>query len=186
VRVSTQQQSGVGRLEFWESEHTRPKEFGVSDAARRLVRERFEATFAETMAHPFLPLEVVRRRQLERVCELVDVAFDIPVYRDKYQAAGFRRGDVRNWDDFSRLPVITKTELIEAFPDGCLNPAMDRGGMFPTRSSGSSGQTLLIRVDLDAIVTDSVQGVRQFALQSGAELRPAGPAHPRLHRSVVV
>lgn len=162
----------AGRLEFWEAEHTRPKEFGVTDAARQLLRQRFADTFADTMAHPFLPLPVVRDQQLERVRELVDLAFDIPVYREKYEAAGFARGDVRTWDDFERLPVITKTELMQAFPDRCLNPHLDRADLFPTRSSGSSGQTLLIRVDLDAIVVDSVQGVRQFALQSGLQYGP--------------
>src|SRR5262249_21355673 len=61
--------------------------------------------------------------------------------------------------------------LIAAFPDRCLNPRFNRDDLFPTRSSGSSGQTLLIRVNYDAILTDTIQGVRQFALQSGLKYR---------------
>jgi len=53
--------------------------------------------------------------------------------------------------------------------------------LYSTRSSGSSGQTLLIRVDHDAIVTDTLQGVRQFFLQSGfgARLRRTNPVAVR-------
>lgn len=162
----------AGELEFWESEKTRPKEFGVTEEAKRLLAKRFEQSFGESMAHPFVAPEVVRAQQLERVRELVDLAFEIPVYRDKYRAAGFAQGDVRTWEDFQSLPVMTKTELIDAFPNRCLNPMVNPTDLFPTRSSGSSGQTLLIRVDLDAIVTDSIQGVRQFALQSGLQYGP--------------
>ena len=58
-----------------------------------------------------------------------------------------------------------------AFPDQCVNRKFKSDSLFPTRSSGSSGQTLLIRVDYDAILTDTIQGVRQFAMQSGNDYR---------------
>src|SRR5262249_38268708 len=98
---------------------------------------------------------------------------DIPVYRDKYRAAGFSPDDLRTYDDIQKIPVITKAELITAFPDRCLHPAYRRDDLFPTRSSGSSGQTLLIRVDYDAILADTIQGIRQFAFQSDLKYGPA-------------
>ena len=94
---------------------------------------------------------------------------DIPVYRAKYQAAGFKPSHLRDWDDIQKIPVITKPELVAAFPDQCVNRKFKSDDLFPTRSSGSSGQTLLIRVDYDAILTDTIQGVRQFAMQSGGK-----------------
>ena len=95
---------------------------------------------------------------------------EIPVYRAKYQAAGFKP-HLREWDDIQKIPVITKPELVAAFPDQCVNRKFKSEDLFPTRSSGSSGQTLLIRVDYDAILTDTIQGVRQFAMQSGNDYR---------------
>lgn len=62
--------------------------------------------------------------------------------------------------------MITKAELVAAFPDGCVNKRYRPEQLYSTRSSGSSGQTLLIRVDHNAIVTDTVHDVRQFMLQS--------------------
>ena len=104
---------------------------------------------------------------------MVELAYrDIPVYRDKYKALGFSPSDLRCYDDIQNIPFITKEELIRAFPDRCVNPRYQPEDLFPTRSSGSSGETLLIRVNEEAILTDTIQGVRQFAMQSKGQYRP--------------
>ncbi len=163
----------AGRLEFWESEQTRPPYASVSSETQRSIGDALESYLVSCMAHPFLPRPEIERRQLERIKYLVEMAYkDIPVYRDKYRAAGFNPADLRTYQDIQKIPPITKAELIAAFPDRALNPRFRRDSLFPTRSSGSSGQTLLIRVDADAIVTDTIQGVRQFALQSGLKYGP--------------
>lgn len=160
-------------LEFWESEHTRPTYKTNDGDSSDVVSEVFDAYYTECMEHPFLPVAEIRKRQFTRIKELVELAYnDIPVYREKYQAAGFSPDDLREYDDIQKIPVITKAELVAAFPGQCLNPRFNEPDLFPTRSSGSSGQTLLIRVDYDAILTDTIQGVRQFALQSGLKYRP--------------
>jgi phenylacetate-CoA ligase len=154
-------------LEIWESEHTRPTWLRSSGEGPDLVGAT--ANYLPTaLKHPYLPVAEIRSQQLARMRELVELAYnDIPVYRAKYQSAGFLPEHLRDWDDIQKIPVITKPELIAAFPDNCVNKRYKPEDLFPTRSSGSSGQTLLIRVDFDAIVTDTIQGIRQFALQSG-------------------
>ena len=159
-------------IEFWESDRTRPTYLRGSGEVEDLAAAS-DTCLDTCMEHPFLPVEKIRVQQLERVRELVELAYnDIPVYRAKYQAAGFSPSDLREFDDIQKIPVITKPELIAAFPDGCVNPRYHREDLFPTRSSGSSGQTLLIRVDYNAILIDTIQGVRQFALQSGMKYHP--------------
>jgi phenylacetate-CoA ligase len=102
------------------------------------------------------------------VRQLVELAYnEIAVYRRKYETAGFTPADLREWNDIQKIPVITKAELVAAFPNDCVSKRYRPEQLYSTRSSGSSGQTLLIRVDPDAIVTDTLQGVRQFILQSG-------------------
>ena len=124
------------------------------------------------MAHPYLPVEEIRAQQFARIKELVKMAYrDIPVYRNKYKKAGFKPSHLKTYDDIQKIPVITKPELVAAFPDQCVNRKFKSDSLFPTRSSGSSGQTLLIRVDYDAILTDTIQGVRQFAMQSGNDYK---------------
>jgi phenylacetate-CoA ligase len=154
-------------LEIWESDHTRPIWLRSSGEPPDLLAAAANYLPA-AMKHPYLPVADIRSQQLARMRQLVELAYrDIPVYRAKYQAAGFRPEHLRNWDDIQKIPIITKPELVAAFPDKCVNTRYHPDDLFPTRSSGSSGQTLLIRVDFDAIVTDTIQGVRQFALQSG-------------------
>jgi phenylacetate-CoA ligase len=155
-------------LQFWESEKTKPKVEGVSPEATEALVEAYHDCFHYLLQRPFRPLAETRDAQFERIQDLVDIAFtSIPVYTEKYKAVGFERGALRTWNDFEKLPPITKDELIAAFPHGCVNPRWQINDLFSTRSSGSSGKTLLIKVDLDAIVTDTLQGFRAFWLQTG-------------------
>ena len=160
-------------LEIWESEHTRPEYSPVSGEMTQSLGDSLDGYIGRCMEHPFLPVAKIRQLQLARIKSLVELAYhDIPVYRDKYKRAGFRPDDLRVYDDIQKIPPITKAELVAAFPTRCVNPNHRMEDLFPTRSSGSSGQTLLIRVDPAAIVTDTIQGVRQMALQSGLKYKP--------------
>jgi phenylacetate-CoA ligase len=159
-------------LEFWESEATRPANTRAGSGSDDLVKVT-NRYLAECMAHPYLPVATIRAQQLARMQQLVEMAYrEIPVYRNKYDAAGFSPSDLRTFDDIQKIPVITKPELVAAFPHDCVNKRFKPELLFPTRSSGSSGQTLLIRVDYDAVLTDSVQGIRQIAMQSGGKYAP--------------
>ena len=162
-----------GPIEIWESEHTRPPYFAASGEMTTSLSDAFDQYIGPCMQHPFLPQAKIKEKQLARIKYLVELAYaEIPVYRDKYIAAGFHPSDLKCEDDINLIPIMTKSELVAAFPGRCVNPNYKMEDLFPTRSSGSSGQTLLIRVDPDAIVTDSIQGVRQFALQSGLKYGP--------------
>jgi len=101
------------------------KPLGPSSAGR-VRKGRCSGTIVQDIPskcfhHPFQSLEEIRAEQFERVRYLVDLAYrEIPVYTEKYQAVGFQPGDLRSWQDFERLPVITKDELVDAFPDRCV------------------------------------------------------------------
>lgn len=173
--VSAEEKPPLDRdhLEFWESERTRPNFTHLKNGSPDYFKMAGQDYLKTCMEHPFLPISSVRQQQFERISELVRMAYHhIPVYRDKYKAAGFSPSDLKSYDDIQNIPIITKSELIEAFPGRCLNARYPREELFPTRSSGSSGQTLLIRVDEQAILKDTMQGVRQFAMQSGLKYRP--------------
>src|ERR1700690_429507 len=76
------------RLQFWESEHTRPGFQSGNQEAPELVAAA-KNYLGECMRHPYLPVSQIRAQQFARIRELVELAYrDIPVYRAKYQAAG--------------------------------------------------------------------------------------------------
>ncbi len=58
---------------------------------------------------------------------------EIPVYRDKYIAAGFGPADLNTYEDIQKIPVITKPELIAAFPEQCVSKRYKPVDLFPTR-----------------------------------------------------
>lgn len=96
------------------------------------------------------------------------MAYDeVPVYAEKYRAVGFKPSDLKTWEDFERLPVVTKDDLIGPSPERFLSRRWKLEDLSSTRTFGSSGKTLTIKVDLEAILQDTLQGVRQFWLQSG-------------------
>jgi phenylacetate-CoA ligase len=120
--VQPQSSAPRGKLEFWESERTRPEYTRAGDDSPEYFRTRGLDYLKTCMAHPYLPVSQIRQLQFERIYELVEMAYcDIPVYRGKYNAAGFSPSDLRTYDDIQKIPVITKPELIAAFPTRCVN-----------------------------------------------------------------
>jgi len=113
----------------------------------------------------------IRAFQFSRIQELVRHAFSfVPLYHEKYSSVGFEPGDLKTWEDFQKLPVLEKTELIAGFPDKTISALHDTE--FTTRSSGSSGQFVTLAVSPEAIYIDTIQGARQFHFQSGEKYGP--------------
>jgi phenylacetate-CoA ligase len=55
------------------------------------------------------------KRILERLQQVMRYAWELaPFYRRKWSEAGLEPGDIRSFEDFERVPVVTKAELREA------------------------------------------------------------------------
>ena len=114
---------------------------------------------------PYQSYEKIRNWQLKRISYIVDYAYEnIPLYRKKYNAIGFKKGDIKTWDDYDKLPILTKEELINGFPNEIVKNIEDLN--ISTRSSGSSGKFVTIAVSIDAIYNDTLQGFRQYYMQT--------------------
>jgi phenylacetate-CoA ligase len=70
--------------------------------------------------------------------KLLRHAFDsVPYYRLKYGAAGASFSDVRTWEDFKRLPVLTRDEIRQHCDQLCSTSY--KGRLLPHATGGSSG-----------------------------------------------
>jgi len=115
--------------------------------------------------------EEIKSWQFTRIKKLVTHAFNtVPLYREKYSAVGFTPNKLKTWKDFEALPILTKEEIIEAFP--LKSVSSEHNFEFTTRSSGSSGKFVTIVVSPEAIYLDTLQGVRQFYFQSENKYKP--------------
>jgi phenylacetate-CoA ligase len=90
-------------------------------------------------------LEATRTWQLERIVSLVARAYaQVPLYRERYDAAGIDPRDVRTWDDVARLPTVTKADLADGFPERVVAADTSLESCLLSTSSGSSGRMLTI------------------------------------------
>ena len=70
--------------------------------------------------------------------KLLRHAFEsVPYYRRKYRAAGASFSDIRTWDDFKRLPPLTRDEIRQHRDELCSTSYAGR--LLPHATGGSSG-----------------------------------------------
>ncbi len=114
---------------------------------------------------PHLSRDEMRTWQWERLQRLVRHAFDnVAFYRELYQAASFHPNDLRTWDDFHRLPMVTKDQVIAHYPDRMLAKGYKLDDLVVSRSSGSSGKVLDIAYDSRAMVIYTLAGLRLYGM----------------------
>jgi phenylacetate-CoA ligase len=113
----------------------------------------------------FQPPNDMRTAQEQRIGELLALAEQVPFYRRTFVSAGISVRDFKCLNDISRFPVISKHQLIDAGRDS-LHPKRLNSFSYETWSSGSSGSTLAVKFNPDAVIEDTLQGARQLILQS--------------------
>jgi phenylacetate-CoA ligase len=107
------------------------------------------------------PPETVRACQWAAVRRLLEHAYaTVPYYRERLDRAGIAPADVRDFDDYRRLPVLTKSDLRE-HGDRLLSGAYDRARLTAKKTSGSTGVSVCVFVD-----EDSLQWKRACTLRS--------------------
>lgn len=137
----------------------------------KVVDKMMESNFDSVKNFPYQSYDEINNWQLRRVAEIVDYAYDnIPLYHEKYSKINYKKGSIKSWEDFEKLPILYKEELIEGFPNKIVKNIEDFN--LSTRSSGSSGKFVTLSLSLDAIYNDTIQGVRQFILQNNHDYYP--------------
>jgi phenylacetate-CoA ligase len=123
---------------------------------------RFAISHRNVENFNFLRQDQITAWQLDRIRELVDVAYNhTDLYRHKYDAAGIHPRDIQNWQDFTHLPVLTKQELIE-FGLRAVDNRRDPEGLFVSKSSGSSGEVVSVYMDVQAMIKQAIQAIRMI------------------------
>lgn len=114
---------------------------------------------------PYWSREKMRDWQFRRIKNLVQHAHEhIPFYAELYRSIGFEPGDLKDWDDFARLPVVTKDQVIANYPHRMLRPGTDCDTLIVSRSSGSSGKVLDIAYDVHSMIFFILAGLRLYKM----------------------
>ncbi|HIJ87468.1 MAG TPA: phenylacetate--CoA ligase [Desulfuromonadales bacterium] len=101
----------------------------------------------ETLPRP--ALEALQLKRLQAVLERVYA--HVPFYRDTFNAAGIKPGDVKSLGDLERLPFTTKQNMRDSYPYGLFAVPMEEIVRIHA-SSGTTGKPTVVgytRKDID-------------------------------------
>jgi phenylacetate-CoA ligase len=91
--------------------------------------------------------EVIAGKQWDRLRELLFHTYaTVPFYRESFKQVGLRPAEIRGFDDFRRLPVLTKTDLRKHW-NALLSLMYRNVPLQRKRTSGSTGVSVEVRVD---------------------------------------
>lgn len=111
-------------------------------ATERLRGSRTLSILEQILPAPFASAEQVRARQFELLSKLLAHAeANVPYYREMFRTLGIRSSDIRNFEDFARLPVLTK-DIIRARLEDLRREDVDAASLWTHHSGGSTGVPL--------------------------------------------
>lgn len=80
----------------------------------KLRKGDFKSKMDEAIQNQTLTREEIRNLQFEKLGELIRHAYNyVPYYRDTFKQIGLSPQDIRTWEDFRKLPILTKSEVRE-------------------------------------------------------------------------
>jgi len=101
--------------------------------------------------------------QFSRIQWLVRHAYEkVEFYHNLYNKVSFKPDDLKSWNDFQKLPVVTKDNVIENYPGKIVQKGLNLENLIVSRSSGSSGKVLDIAYDNNSFTTYILAGLRLY------------------------
>jgi len=94
-------------------------------------------------------LQKFRDKKFKRIIEFV---YTVPLYYDNYKKAGIHPRDITKIKDIEKLPFITKQDIQKYYPDGIISKNVNKNQLVEVSTSGTTGKSLSIFVDMFDIV----------------------------------
>jgi phenylacetate-CoA ligase len=117
-----------------------------------------------------------RRIADRRLRYLVKYAYEnVELYRRKYDAAGIKPSDINNIDDLSKLPLITKRDIVEGYPNDIVSKKLKPGDYYMVSTSGSTGIPVRIFKDRRLLSISMVMSIfmnKLIGLYLGIKIKP--------------
>jgi phenylacetate-CoA ligase len=111
---------------------------------------------------PFSSAEEVRHTQFQKLFALLAHAgAHVPYYRELFSTLGIRSQGIRTWDDFSRLPVLTK-DVVRDRQDDLIRDDVPRHTLTAHFSGGSTGVPLKFYRSRDYMVASDAGHYRNL------------------------
>jgi phenylacetate-CoA ligase len=119
--------------------------------------------FPEIYRNPFRTEEEIIERQRRGLKRLVAFAYqNVPFYRYLMDSLGIRPQEIASIDDLPRLPILTKDQIRNHYPDGILAENIDWRKCSRRMTSGSSGKKLEVVLDHEEAALYRLMQLRQW------------------------
>jgi phenylacetate-CoA ligase len=96
--------------------------------------------------------EALRAYQDTQIRKMVRFASTVPLYQEKYTAAGVQTTDITGIKDLGKLPLISKGDVKNFYPTGIISSTKKKEQLVEVATSGTTGKSLPLYVDMFDIV----------------------------------
>lgn len=90
----------------------------------------------------------LKRVQDKKFRKIVRYAYDVPFYHEKFRKEGLHLGDIKKIGDISKLPFISRQDLVENYPDRIIPPSFNKKNAIISYTSGTTGKPVSIYFDM--------------------------------------
>jgi phenylacetate-CoA ligase len=94
----------------------------------------------------------LQRFQDKKFKKIVEFAYTVPLYYEKYKKAGIHPRDISGLKDIEKLPFITKQDIKKYYPYGIISKNKRKDQLVEVSTSGTTGKSLTIFVDMFDVV----------------------------------
>jgi len=114
--------------------------------------------------------EKLKKYQNRALKKVINYAYQVPLYRDKYKEAGIRSSDIKSVEDIEKLPFVTKDDIRKYSPDKIIPTGTFNKKWFISRTGGTTGPSLPIYFDM-LTVTKGMLGFLRALHEYGIDWR---------------
>jgi phenylacetate-CoA ligase len=98
----------------------------------------------------------------------VKYAYSVSAYREKYKKHGVQLNDIRSLEDINKLPVMTKSDIMDFYPEGIVPNGFNKNHSYLKSTSGSTGTSVSVYCDLFSAVKSLIGFARMLKIYGGS------------------
>lgn len=133
--------------------HARLVEHLIFPLSQGLRRCNYKVKLEEARFNQSLSREQIRALQFKKLGELLQHSYRfVPYYRDLFQQMGITPEDIRTWEDFEALPILTRADVRDQMDR--LISEKPRSPVRKYTTSGSTGKPLTVLTSQIAIAAE--------------------------------
>jgi len=136
---------------------------------QEMQKRNFFKMIVEADRNQYLSQNELRNLQFQKLIPLLQHSYKyVPYYHDIFNQIGVKPEDIRSWDDFQQLPILTK-EQIRANRDRLLSKKL-RSPVFTVSTSGSTGKPLrfnMSQIHAGANIVSRIRALRWWGINLG-------------------